>query len=452
MSSRSVDAIPSVETVAPPPHPSLAEATRLWLKIGCLGFGGPAGQIALMHRLVIDEKRWIDEPRFLHALNFCMLLPGPEAQQLATYLGWMMHGVRGGLIAGTLFVLPGALVMFALSIFYALYHQTALVDGLFYGIRCAVVAIVVEALLRISRRALRRPVHGVIAAASFAAIFFFAVPFPLIVLLAGAAGAVNIAFDRTPGRNSDAPEQAPGAGEAPRCWRLVRTIAIGLCLWAAPVGLFALWLGWGSTFADIGVFFAKMAVVTFGGAYAVLAYVAQQAVDTYQWLAPGEMLTGLGLAETTPGPLILVLQFVAFLAGFREPEPFSPLAGGIVGGLLALWVTFVPCFLWIFLGAPYVERLRHVAWLSAALTAITAAVVGVVLNLALWFTLHVVFARIEERWFGPLRLHLPDLTTLDPIALALVASAAVAMLRYHVGLLTTLFAAGVCGIAVRSLI
>lgn len=432
-----------------PPCPSLGEASKLWLKIGCLGFGGPAGQIALMHRLVIDDKRWIDEPRFLHALNFCMLLPGPEAQQLATYLGWIMHGTRGGLIAGSLFILPGALVMMALSIFYALYHQTALVEGLFYGIRCAVVAIVIEALLRIGRRALKRPIHGMIAAASFAAIFFFAVPFPLIVLLAAVVGGSTVLIGNRP-QPLDAGDEMIGA--SPTLPELARTIVIGIGLWGAPVAVFALWLGWGTTFTDIGVFFAKLAVVTFGGAYAVLAYVAQQAVEIYGWLGPGEMLTGLGLAETTPGPLILVLQFVAFLAGFRDPGPFSPLAGGIVGGLLALWVTFVPCFLWIFLGAPYIERLRHVSWLSAALTGITAAVVGVVLNLAVWFALHVVFARVDDQWYGPLRLHLPAIDSLDPVALVLTVAAAIAMLRFHLGLLTTLAAAALCGIIFHAVV
>lgn len=432
-----------------PPRPSLGEASKLWLKIGCLGFGGPAGQIALMHRLVIDDKRWIDEPRFLHALNFCMLLPGPEAQQLATYLGWIMHGTRGGLIAGSLFILPGALVMMALSIFYALYHQTALVEGLFYGIRCAVVAIVIEALLRIGRRALKRPIHGVIAAASFAAIFFFAVPFPLIVLLAAMVGGSTVLIGNRP-QPLDAGDGM--IGTSPTLPELARTIVIGISLWGAPVAVFALWLGWGTTFTDIGVFFAKLAVVTFGGAYAVLAYVAQQAVEIYGWLGPGEMLTGLGLAETTPGPLILVLQFVAFLAGFRDPGPFSPLAGGIVGGLLALWVTFVPCFLWIFLGAPYIERMRHVSWLSAALTGITAAVVGVVLNLAVWFALHVVFARVDDQWYGPLRLHLPAIDSLDPVALILTVAAAIAMLRFHLGLLTTLAAAALCGIIFHAVV
>lgn len=434
---------------SPPPHPSLAAATRVWLKIGLLGFGGPSGQIALMHRVLIDEKRWIDEPRFLHALNFCMLLPGPEAQQLATYLGWLLHGIRGGLVAGTLFILPGALLIMLLSAFYALFADVSLVEGLFYGIRCAVVAIVLEALWRISRRALRQRIQGIIAALSFAAIFVLALPFPLIVLAAAVAGGLGTvvgrsAFPVSLAAASDA-VALPAATPMPRLADLVRTTIIGLCLWGAPVAVFALWLGWGTPFTDIGVFFAKLAVVTFGGAYAVLAYVAQQAVDTYHWLAPGEMLTGLGLAETTPGPLILVLQFVAFLAAFRDPGPFSPLFGGIAGGLLALWVTFVPCFLWIFLGAPYVERLRRVGWLAAALSAITAAVVGVILNLALWFALHVLFGRIDEVWWGPLRFYRPALDSLDPVALILTIAAAVAMLGFHRGLLPTLVATAACG-------
>ena len=455
-SSRTASACPAVNgaEATPTAAPSLGEAFRVWLKIGCIGFGGPAGQIALMHRIVVDEKRWIDEARFLHALNFCMLLPGPEAQQLATYLGWMLHRLKGGLIAGTLFVLPGAAVMMLLSILFVLYRQVPLVDGIFYGIRCAVVALVVEALLRIGRRALVRPLHRIIAALSFLAIFVLAAPFPLIVLAAGIIGAATARF--APAALGSAGSAAPPAPPLPVAGqpsRPLATLAVGLAAWFAPTLLFAVWLGWQATFTEIGLLFSKLAVVTFGGAYAVLAYVAQQAVDVYGWLQPGEMLTGLGLAETTPGPLIMVVQFVAFVGAYRHPGPFEPMTAGIIGGLLATWVTFVPCFIWIFLGAPYVERLRRAPALSAALAAITAAVVGVIFNLALWFALHVVFARIDERWIGGVfRLYIPDFASIDPAALAITLGALVAVLRFHAGLLTTLAATAVAGIAVRFLL
>jgi chromate transporter len=439
------------------PPPSFAEAFAVWLKIGLLSFGGPAAQIALMHRIVVDEKRWIDEPRFLHALNYCMLLPGPEAQQLATYLGWLLHRTAGGLVAGILFVLPGAAVMLALSIIYALYARVPVIEGLFWGIRAAVLAIVVEAILRIGRRALKNRAMYAVAAAAFFGIFFLQVPFPLIVLMAGALGFFGArlwpgAFAAA-GGHAAAPQQAtPGGAAAGRAAAAgavrsqVVIVTLGALLWFGPTLAFAAWLGWSSGFAHIGLFFSKMAVVTFGGAYAVLAYVAQQAVETYGWLAAGEMLTGLGLAETTPGPLIMVVQFVGFLGAFRHPGPVEPLTAGIIGGLLATWVTFVPCFIWIFLGAPYVERLRGNVRLSAALATVTAAVVGVILNLALWFALHVLFAEIDEVHFGPMRLLLPDVTSLNPWAFLIAAAAMLAMLRFHVGIVLTLAGAALAGI------
>lgn len=439
----------------PAPHPSFAQALGVWLKIGLLSFGGPAAQIALMHRIVVDEKRWIDEPRFLHALNYCMLLPGPEAQQLAVYLGWLLHRTAGGLVAGLLFVLPGAVVMLGLSIIYALYARMPLIEGLFWGIRAAVLAIVVEAILRIGQRALKNRIMYAVAAAAFAGIFFAGIPFPVIVFGAGALGFLGSRmWPAAFGGGADGlsiTEATPGGAAAQAStsdsWRTpVRTLAIGLGVWFAPTLAFAAWLGWSSTFTDIGLFFSKMAVVTFGGAYAVLAYVAQQAVDIHGWLAPGEMLAGLGLAETTPGPLIMVVQFVGFLGAFRHPDPFGPLTGGIVGALLTTWVTFAPCFLWIFLGAPYVERLRGNVRLSAALATITAAVVGVILNLALWFALHVLFARVAEMHAGPLRLLLPDPASLDAWALAISAAAMLAMLRFRVGILPTLAGASLAGI------
>jgi chromate transporter len=438
-----------------PAHPSFAEALRVWLKIGLLGFGGPAGQIALMHRIVVEEKRWIGEARFLHALNYCMLLPGPEAQQLATYMGWLLHRTWGGVVAGTLFVLPGALVILVLSLLYAGYQELAAVKAIFYGIKAAVLAVVVEALLRIGRRALANRLLVGLAAASFIGIFFLGVPFPLIVLGAGILGFLGAqtwptVFVPTAKKNAN-----PGAADAvlddalshtrPSAARAVKVTAACLALWFGPTVLVAVFRWPGEVFDDIGLFFSKMAVVTFGGAYAVLAYVAQEAVQNYGWLAPGEMLDGLGLAETTPGPLILVLQFVGFLAAYRAPGALEPVAAGILGAVLTTWVTFAPSFLWIFLGAPYVERLRGHQGLTGALTGITAAVVGVILNLAVWFAVHVVFAEVAEARFGPLRLPLPDWTTVDPFVFALAAAALYAMLRLRAGMVMTLAACAAVG-------
>lgn len=376
-----------------PAPPTLAEATRVWARIAALSFGGPAGQIAVMHRILVEERRWLGDARFLHALNFCMVLPGPEAMQLAAYIGWLMHGVPGALIAGGLFILPGALAMLALSVVYALWGGVGIVAGLFFGLKAAVLAIVVQAVLRIGRKALTSPPKVAIAVASFLAIFALNAPFPLIVLGAAAAGWA-LARAGVPGlsaaghgaaggpRVEDA-DTVLGTEAPPRAAHAQRAGLAALALWLAPVA--ALWaLAPGSTLADIALFFSKLAVVTFGGAYAVLAYVAQEAVTRFGWLAPGEMLDGLGLAETTPGPLILVTQFVGFLAAFRE----GGLGAGIAGAALTTWVTFAPCFAWIFLGAPHVERLRHNPALSAALAAVTAAVVGVILNLAVWFGWH----------------------------------------------------------------
>jgi chromate transporter len=398
----------------------------------------------------------------LHALNYCMLLPGPEAQQLAVYLGWLLHRVRGGLVAGVLFVLPGALVMLALSILYVLFARVPLIEGLFWGLKAAVLAVVVEAVLRIGRRSLRNSAMLGIAAAAFTGIFFFGVPFPVIILAAALIGYFGAGFRPNlfgaNGGGHQPPVAGTPAGSAavstarPAAGRLARNLCLGLAVWFGPTLAATALLGPASAFTDIGVFFSKMAVVTFGGAYAVLSYVAQQAVDSYGWLTAGEMLTGLGLAETTPGPLIMVVQFVAFVGAYRHPEPFEPMTAGILGGLLATWVTFTPCFLWIFLGAPFVERLREQRRLSAALAAITAAVVGVILNLALWFALHVLFARVGEQWVGPVRLFVPDLASLDPWALLIAAGAMVAMLRLKVGMLPTLALAALAGMALRALL
>ena len=441
--------------------PTFAEALRVWAYIGCVNFGGPAGQIALMHKLLVEEKKWISDARYFHALNYCMLLPGPEAQQLATYVGWLMHGVRGGLAAGLLFILPGALVMLALSILYVNYADLSIVNAIFYGVKAAVLAIVIEAILRIAKRAFTGPAMIWIAAAAFVALFFFAVPFPLVVLAAAIAGIVgaNYAPDqfRSKGHAAHgaaagttfAVDEAMARGELGHTKatpaRTATTVLIWLAIWLAPVALIWATLGQGSVFAKLATFFSAMSVVTFGGAYAVLAYVAQEAVATYNWLTAPEMLEGLALAETTPGPLILVLQHVGFLAGFRT----GGLLQGIGAAAITLWVTFAPSFLWIFAGAPYAERVRENRHASAALAAITAAVVGVILNLAIWFALHVIFAKVEAHDIGPLHVQIPDLATLDPIALAIAAGALIALLRFKLPVMALLAACAAIGLAVR---
>jgi chromate transporter len=415
-------------------QPSFGEAFKVWFKVGCLSFGGPAGQIALMHKIVVDEKKWLDEPRFLHALNFSMLLPGPEATELATYAGWLLHGVRGGLVAGLLFVLPGALVMLGLTLLYVYGRGLGPIDGALFGIKAAVLVIVVEALIRIGRRALKSQLLIALAALGFIAIFFFAVPFPLIVAAAALTG--FLVAQSAPGQLalSDSPVSAAPARKG-RWTQFVISLALGLALWWTPVALAVLWLGSGHVLVAVGLFFSKLAVVTFGGAYAVLAYMAQQAVETHGWLTAPEMVDGLGLAETTPGPLILVTQFVGFIAAFRAPAPFSPLAAGLLGAAMTTWVTFVPPILWIFAGAPFIEELRGNKRLAGALAAITAAVVGVILNLSVWFALHVLFGHVTERHFGLLRWYAFDPLALDLRAAALATVAAVLAFGLHRGLI-----------------
>ena len=437
---------------------AFGEAARAWLKIGLLSFGGPAGQIALMHRILVEEKRWVGEGRFLHALNYCMLLPGPEAMQLATYVGWLLHGVRGGLVAGILFVLPGFVAMLALSILYALYQDMGLVQGLFFGLKAAVLAIVAEAVVRIGKRALQNRAQVSIAALAFFAIFFLQLPFPLIVLTAGLAGLLGGRYrpELFHVIRGHAVEDDVVAGSAEltraRGWRhIVGTCIVWLPLWFIPVLLLAATLGPNHVLTLEGLFFSKAAAVTFGGAYAVLAYIAQQAVEVYHWLLPGEMLDGLGMAETTPGPLILVTQFVGFMGAFRFPEPFSPLTAGIVGSIVTTWVTFVPCFLWIFLGAPYVERIRDNHILGSALSCITAAVVGVILNLAVWFALHMLFADVAETHVGGIRLLLPDWSSLNYAAAAIAVGAFVAMFKLHWSVFRALGAACIVGLLLHSL-
>ncbi len=439
----------------------------MWLRVSALSFGGPAGQIAVMHRIIVEEKRWIGEARFLHALGYCTLLPGPEAQQLATYIGWLMHRTPGGVMAGTLFVLPGFVSILALSLVYAAYGGVGAVAAVFYGLKAAVLAVVLQAVLRLGRRALRSRAAAAMAVLAFVALFLFAVPFPAVVAAAGLAGFIGArlgwpgfaAGDR-PGSPGDAAESPPALLDAaygdalpdharPTARGALRVGAVWLTLWLVPVAGVLLVCGADSTFGRIAVFFSQMAVVTFGGAYAVLAYVAQQAVEGYGWLRPGEMLDGLGMAETTPGPLIMVLEFVGFMAAHRDPGALTPWAAGTLGAALATWVTFVPCFLWIFLGAPFIEALRGNRALNAALAAITAAVVGVILNLAVWFALHSLFrAQVPVRGFG-LTFDWPVLGSLDPWAAALSLAAALALLRWRAGVIPTLAGCALAGVALR---
>ena len=455
----------ATETAPAPPYrayPSFAEAVRTWARIAALSFGGPAGQIAVMHRILVEEKRWIGEARFLHALNYCMLLPGPEAQQLAIYVGWLLHRTKGGLVAGTLFVLPGFVAIMALSLVYAAFGAVGIVQALFFGLKAAVLAIVLEAVQRIGRRALRNKVMVGIATAAFVAIFVLGIPFPLIILAAGIVGFVGSsagipAFAAGGGHGSgkgpviaDA-DTALGEGLPPhacpgRGWSL-RVTAVCLVLWLGPVLVLLLAFGAGDVFTQIAMFFAKMAVVTFGGAYAVLAYVAQAAVETYGWLRPGEMLDGLGMAETTPGPLIMVVQFVGFMGAFRDPGGLPPLLAGALGGVLTTWVTFVPCFMWIFAGAPYVETLRSNKALSAAMAAITAAVVGVILNLAVWFALHTLFTQVHAVSVLGLHLDLPVPGSVNLPALVLTIVALLAVFRLKLGMLSVLGGCSALGVA-----
>jgi chromate transporter len=432
----------------PTSRPSFGEAFMVWLKIGCINFGGPAGQIALMHRVVVDERKWVDESRFLHALNFCMLLPGPEAQKLATYLGWLLHGVRGGLSAGILFILPGAFVMLGLSLLYALGRGISVIDGALFGIKAAVLVIVIEALVRIGKRALKTPLLLSLAAAAFVGIFFLALPFPLIIAAAALIG--YVVARRAPdqlGLTGKTGDVVPPAKDR---WRQFTLAAvIGLLVWWAPVALAAAVFGPKHVLVSVGMFFSKLAVVSFGGAYALLAYMAQEAVQTYGWMTAPEMVDGLGLAETTPGPLILVTQFVGFLAAYRDAAPFSPVTAGVLGAVMTTWVTFVPSMLWIFAGAPFVEPLRANKQLSGALAAITAAVVGVILNLSVWFALHVLFGKVTEMHAGPLRWYAFDPLALDLRAAVLAALAAVLAFGLHRSLIEVVVSMAALGAAMQ---
>ncbi|HWK46799.1 MAG TPA: chromate efflux transporter [Stellaceae bacterium] len=443
----------------------LHEAVWAWARIASLSFGGPAGQIAVMHRILVEEKKWIGETRFLHALNYCMLLPGPEAQQLATYIGWLLHRVRGGLIAGGLFVLPGYIALMVLSWLYAGYGDLGVVQGLFFGLKAAVLAVVLEAVIKVGKRALRNGTMVGLAGLAFVAIFFFGVPFPLIVISAGLLGfvgnAAGVEAFRTGAKSGKAAANDDGTAAIdqafareipehvrPSASRAIKTAAVCLVLWLGPLVLLLATVGPDNVFTDIAVFFSKMAVVTFGGAYAVLAYVAQEAVERYGWLQPGEMLSGLGMAETTPGPLVIVLQFVGFMGAFRHAGALPPMLAGVLGGTLATWTTFAPCFLWIFVGGPYIEALRGNKALSAALSTITAAIVGVILNLAVWFAIHTLFGRVEVVHPGlGLRLQVPDLGTISTSTLVIAVGATLALFRFKAGMLPTLAACSALGVA-----
>ncbi|MFP5252936.1 MAG: chromate efflux transporter [Actinomycetes bacterium] len=427
-------------------------AVRTWFAISLQTFGGPAGQIAVMQRTLVDEKRWIGQRRFLHALSYCTLLPGPEAQQLATYVGWLLNGVRGGLVAGILFVLPGVVALLGLSFLYVAAQDSAVVTGLFAGLAPAVLAIVVQAVLRVGRRALGHPALVAMAVGAFTALAAFAVPFPVVV---AAAALLGWALGRWAPRvlhvaqGQDLQPEGPPPlipddalhTERPDGRHAAKVLGIGLVLWGAPVAAFALTAGTGSIFVDQGLFFSGTALVTFGGAYAVLAFVAQRAVEVYGWLAPGEMVRGLALAETTPGPLIMVVQFVAFVGAYRDPGSLDPWVAAVLAALLTTWVTFVPCFLFIFLGAPFVERLRGNRSLSAALTGVTAAVVGVIANLAVYFALHTLFSRTRSLEAGPVGLELPVLASVQALPVAIGAVAALLLFAAGWSVLRTL---GVC--------
>lgn len=444
---------------------SFRDAFWVWVRVAALSFGGPAGQIAVMHRILVEEKRWISETRFLHALNYCTLVPGPEAHKLVVYVGWLLHRTRGGLVAGLLFILPGLLALGVLSWIYASYGNVGIVQALFFGLKAAVLAVVLEAVQRVGRRALKTRTMVGVAALSFIAIFFVGVPFPLIIAAAAVIGlagnalgwkGIKVGAGHGAGAQDDGPPAAIDAAFAvevpehvrPSHTRALRIAAISLTIWLGPLVVLYLTLGGENVYTHIAAFFSKMAVVTFGGAYAILSYVAQQAVEHFHWLAPGEMLAGLGMAETTPGPLISVVQFVGFMAAYRQPGALDPVLAGTLGGITAKWATFAPSFLLIFVGAPYMEALRTNKALSATLSTITAAVVGVILNLAIWFALHTLFAKVDVRHAYGLTLQVPYLASLDPWSLLLATVATFMLFRLKAGMITTLVVCCAAGVAI----
>ena len=436
---------------------SLGEATRAWFAISLQTFGGPAGQIAVMQHELVDRRRWLGQKRFLHALSFCTLLPGPEAQQLAIYTGWLLNGVPGGLIAGGLFVLPGVVALLGLSALYVSAGDTTVVTAVLAAVAPAVLVIVAQAVVRLGGRALGHPALVALAVAAFIALWAFAVPFPVVV---GAAAAIGWALGRWAPQTMSDPEPTAAAPDGPtplisddqlhteRPSRIhaVKVIGVGLAAWAVPVGAVVALTGRDSIFTDMALFFTGAALVTFGGAYAVLAYVAQKAVGFYGWLTPGEMITGLALAETTPGPLIMVVQFVAFVGAYHDPGTLNPWVAAVVASLLTTWVTFVPCFVFVFVGAPYVERLRGNHALSAALTGIMAAVVGVIANLAIFFAIHTLFRDVSTVTWGPVQLQVPEPASLKPLALAVTAFAAVLLFGAKWSVLRTLGACALVGL------
>lgn len=439
-------------------HPSFEDICLTFAKIGFLSFGGPAGQIALMHHMLVEDRRWISESRFLHALNYCMLLPGPEAQQLAIYIGWLLHGIRGGIVAGTLFVIPGFMVIVGLSTLYVLYHGTFWLDAIFFGLKAAVLAVVLDAVIRVGKRALKNRFMIGLAVASFIAIFAFHVPFPIIILVSGLIGFFGA--KRRPdlftskGHESKTSElkvflELKDPEFKKGYTRNASILLIGGGLWTAPICLLIGIFGYESVFTSLALFFSKMAVVTFGGAYAVLSYVAQEAVGQFHWLSATEMLDGLALAETTPGPLILVLVYVGFIAGFRAASGIDPLLSAFIGAALTTWVTFAPCFIWIFLGAPYVEKLRSNIALSGALSAITAAVVGVLANLALWFALNTLFSQVGELHLGLLQLSWPNWLSLDIQAAFIAFVAGLMLIRFKLGMIQTLAVCAIMGVSLK---
>jgi chromate transporter len=430
---------------------SLRQLCYLWSRVAVQSFGGPAGQIAVLHRLVVQEKQWLTESRFLHALSYCMLLPGPEAQQLSTYVGWLLCGIRGGLVAGLLFIAPGFLSILGLSVLYASYRDVGIVAGVFYGLKPAVIAIVLEALHRLRRRALTDRVSLVIAACAFGAIFVLDVPFPIIVL-ASALGGVHASGLRSA---PTSPSPDDGDVESSRCPSLIaagRTALLWLGIWLGPLVVLNATLGPAHVFVQEGVFFSKAALVTFGGAYSVLAYVAQQAVETYHWLTPGQMVDGLGLAESTPGPLIQVVQFVGFMGAYGEPGSLDPVTAGIIGSVITTWVTFAPCFLFIFVGAPFVEYVRHNRLLTAALSGISAGVAGVVLNLAVWFALHTLFGEVRTIDAGAVHLLMPVPASLDWGAALVSAGSVLAVFRWKIGVLPLLGGAALAGVLLHEVL
>ena len=419
--------------------PSLRQALPVWARIALLSFGGPAAQIAVMHRILVDEKQWISDARFIHALNYCMLLPGPEAQQLATYIGWLMHRTKGGLLAGGLFILPGIITLMGLSVIYVLYGSVPAVSAAFFGLKCAVLVIIASAILRLSKRILKSRAKVLIGLTAFVALFAFAVPFPLVILSAGLLGFFGARHNWSVFQDNAAHGNAKGQETdlisslvlpKPDVIIAVKTAVYWGILWLMPTAALLIVLGSQSIFTNIAIFFSKMAVVTFGGAYAVLAYVAQQAVETHHWLSPAEMLDGLGMAETTPGPLIMVLQFVGFIGAYRGGTDIPPLWSGVLGGLLATWVTFTPCFLWVFTGAPYVEALRQNKALNGALSSISAAIVGVLCNLGLWMAIHTLFRQTQPaRGFG-LHFDMPNFGDPNLAAIALTLLAGFALFKW----------------------